>query len=121
MEDPVIELPRSLARRFPALLRRPMQDLEQRHASPLLCCRADERGLTLGAACPDFALRYQQPGPRPPDILVFRSSALAEIEGRNDAPAHLERVDPKAGRARFDEGGEPRCVEFDLVTTDSAP
>jgi hypothetical protein len=116
----VIELPRSLARRFRAVLRRSLQDTEQRNAWPLLLCHADERGLTLEAVCPDFALRYQQPGAWPPETLVFRSSVLAGIEGRNDSPAHLERVDPKAGRARFEEAGEPRCVEFDLVTADSA-
>src|SRR5262249_58813050 len=104
---PVIELPRSLARRFRAVLRRSLQDLEQRNLWPLLLCRADERGLTLEAVCPDFALRYQQPGPRPPDILVFRSSALAEVEGRTDAPAELDRVDPQAARARFAEGCHP--------------
>ena len=117
----MIVLPRSLARRFRAVLRRSLQDLEQRNAWPLLLCRADERGLTLEAVCPDFALRYQHPGARTPETLVFRSSALADIEGRTDAPAHLERVDAKSGRARFEEGGEPRCVEFDLVTADSAP
>ena len=117
----MIVLPRSLARRFRAVLRRSLQDLEQRNAWPLLLCRADERGLTLEAVCPDFALRYQQPGARPADALVFRSSVLAEVEGRTDAPVELERVDPKTGRARFEEAGEPRCVEFDLVTADSAP
>jgi hypothetical protein len=121
MEDPVIDIPRSLARRFRAVLRRSLQDTEQRNAWPLLLCRADERGLTLEAVCSDFALRYQQPGARPPETLVFRTSVLAEVEGRTDAPAHLERVDPKSGRTRFEEAGEPRCVEFDLVTADSAP
>jgi hypothetical protein len=110
-----------MARRFRAVLRRSLQDLEQRNAWPLLLCRADERGLTLEAVCPDFALRYQHPGARPPETLVFRSSVLSEIEGRIDAPAQLDRVDPKSGRARFEEAGEPRCVEFDLVTADSAP
>src|SRR5262249_51069065 len=85
-EPPVIVLPRSLARRFRAVLRRSLQDLEQRNAWPLLLCRADERGLTLEAVCPDFALRYQHPGTRPPETLVFRSSVLSEIEGRTDAP-----------------------------------
>jgi hypothetical protein len=117
----VIELPRSLARRFRAVLRRSLQDLEQRNLWPLLLCRADPHGVCLEAQGPEFAIRYLRGHPGPADALVFRSSVLADIEGRTDAPAHLERVDAKAGRARFEEAGAPRCVEFDLVTADSAP
>jgi hypothetical protein len=76
----VIELPRSLARRFRAVLRRSLQDLEQRNLWPLLLCRIDPHGVCLEAQCPDFAIRYLRGPPGPADPLVFRSSVLADIE-----------------------------------------
>jgi hypothetical protein len=117
----LIELPRALARQFRAVLRRSLMADAPRGPWPLVLCRAGEGGLTLHARSEDLAVRYHQPGRRPPDAIAFRASLLAEFEGRADTPVTLEQVASGKGRAGWGEGGVPRSLEFDTVTPDSVP
>jgi hypothetical protein len=117
----LIELPRALARQFRAVLRHSVMADAPRGPWPLVLCRAGEEGLTLHARNHDLAVRFHQPGRRPPDAIAFRASLLAEFEGRPDTPVALEQVAFGKGRAGWDEGGVPRSLEFDTVTPDSVP
>jgi hypothetical protein len=117
----LIELPRALARSFRTVLRHSLMADAPRGHWPLVLCRAGEDGLTLQARDGDLAVRYHQPGKRPPGVLAFRAGLLAEFEGRAESPVALEQVAFGKGRASWDEGGVPRSLEFETVTPDSAP
>ena len=110
----MIVLSRSLARQFRAVLRRLLQDADQRNQWPFVVCRADTGGLTLQAraATSACATGSRRPDPRNPDL---SSVSLADIEGRTDTPVELESVDAQKGKARFNDGGVPKAVDFDLV------
>ena len=102
----LIELTRALARAYRTVLRRSLMEQGPRHDWPLLLCKAGDGGLTLQAVQGEMALRFHQPGARPPDLLAFRAHVLAEFEGRTDAPVVLEHVAAGKGRAA---GTTPAC------------
>jgi hypothetical protein len=117
----VLEISRCLARQLRAVLRRSVVEQDPRGEWPLLVCRAGARGLLLQAHRGDLAVRYQEPGERPTAGLAFRASLLAEFKGRRGDPVALEPTGPGKGRARWDEGGVPRTVEFDTLAPDTVP
>ena len=53
----MIVLSWSLVRQFRAVLRRLLQDADQRNQWPFVVCHADNRGLTLQAHCGDLGVR----------------------------------------------------------------
>ena len=99
----MIEIPRSLARQFRAVLRRAHAAQESRGSWPLVLCQADGLGLTLQARQGDVAARYHLPGERAAEALAFRASAFAEFEGGTPDPVSLEGV--ASGRGRVGEPG----------------
>jgi hypothetical protein len=117
----MIEIPRSLARQFRAVLRRCLAAQESRGPWPLVLCQADRHGLTLRARRGDVAVCCRLPGARPDGALAFRASVLAEFEGSAPGPVILESAAPGEGRARWDEGGERKELELEAATTDSVP
>jgi hypothetical protein len=118
---PMIELTRALARYYRTVLRRSLQEQEPRRSWPLLLCKADNSGLTLQSVQTDMALRFQQTGARPPDFIAFPTQALAEFEGRTDTSVVLEHLAAAKGRARWDDGGVPRVLDLEAVTSDKIP
>jgi hypothetical protein len=117
----VIEIPRRLALRYRAVLRRCLADQEARGSWPVLVARADDTGLTLEAREGGVGLRYRLEGSRPPDAIAFRSNVMADFEGRTDEPAVLEQVAFGKGQVRWAEGGEARVLDVETVTPDSVP
>ncbi len=117
----MIELTRSLARCYRTVLRRSLQEQEPRRSWPLVLCRAGDGGLTLQSVQGDLALQFHMDDARPPDRIAFRTHLLAKFEGRTDVPVVLERVAAGKGRARWDDGGVPRSLDFDAVSPDSVP
>jgi hypothetical protein len=117
----MIEFSRSLARQFRAVLRRSLLDLEPRGSWPLLLCQLCKDGLVLQACQGDLAVRYQQKAAGELEALAFRSSVLAEFEGRGEEPVTLEQVAVGKGRARWNDRGTPRAIEFETVTPNSVP
>jgi hypothetical protein len=81
----------------------------------VLVCRAEGDGLALEATQDDFAVRYHVEGERPPEPIAFRSSLLADFEGRTDEPVLLEPMEGGKGRARWNDGGVPRVLDFETV------
>src|SRR5205807_2258054 len=88
---------------------------------PLVLVRTDGQALALRACRGDVGVGHIGPAGGAADAIAFRSSALAEFEGKADAPVVLEQVAPGKGQARWSEGGTPRAVDFDAVTPDSLP
>src|SRR5262249_50233776 len=118
---PMLEIPRSLARQFRAVLRRALAAQESRGSWPLVLCQADGHGLTLQARQGDVAVRYHLPGERAAEALAFRASAFAEFEGSTPDPVSLESVASDRRHARWEKGGESRELELETVTPDSVP
>src|SRR5262249_35013177 len=94
---------------------------QSRGAWPLVLCRAGRDGLTLHARAGGVAVRYHVPGERPAAAVSFPASVLAAFEGATPAPAMLEPVSPKEGRARRDDGGVPRELAFEAEPPDRVP
>ncbi|HVS38479.1 MAG TPA: hypothetical protein VMS17_23170 [Gemmataceae bacterium] len=111
----MIELTRALARSFRTVLRRSVLELEGRRTWPVVLCKAGDGGLTLQAVRLEAALRYHQPGQWPADVIAFPGDVLGEVEGRGDAVVTLENVGAGKGRARWDDGGLPRTLDFDAT------
>ena len=118
---PVIALPRSLARRFRAVLRRCGPKGRRADLPPSVILRAGEQGLRLEAACPDVAVRLEHPGRQPEAVLAFPADALALFEGRTDEPVSLEQKSFGQGVATWDEGGSPVCKDFPTLAVEGLP
>ncbi len=112
----MIAIPRALARRYRAILRRSLMDRASRGSWPIIRCRAGPDGLFLECQQGDLALRYHAAGEQPADVLAFRASLLGELEGRDDSLVQLEVLEPGQGIARWTDGGVPRAMEFEAVS-----
>jgi hypothetical protein len=117
----VIELSRALLRQFRAVVRRALLDTDRRGPWPVVICRADQRGLSLEAFQGEVAVRHQQPGSHPPEVIAFPGAMLADMEGRGAEPVVLELIEPGKGRARWADGAVPRVMGFEAALPDKAP
>ncbi len=117
----MIELPRSLARDFRAVLRRALAEQAPRGPLPAVLCRAGPDGLALHAAQDEVAVRYHRAGDHPPAALGFPAAALATFEGAGAGLAVLEETGVGRGRARWQEAGAARAAEFPTVPPDRVP
>ena len=117
----MIALPRSLARRFRAVLRRCGPTGRRADLPPSVLLRAGEQGLCLEAACPDAAVRLEHPGKHPEGVLAFPADALALFEGRTDEPVTLEQKSFGQGLATWDEGGSPARKDFPTLAVEGLP
>ena len=117
----MIEIPRSLVRRFRAVLRHCGSPLDPQRELPVVVCRASASGLVLEAARTEVAVRYQIDGPRPEMTLAFPGIVLAEIEGRSDDPVVLEAANATTGRARWQENGTQRDMGFERISPEAFP
>jgi hypothetical protein len=117
----VIVLPRCLARRFRAVLRRCAPHGRQAGLPPTVLLRAGDRGLCLEAARPDAAVRLEHPGQQPEAVLAFPADCLALFEGRGDDPVTLEEIAFGKGRASWGEGGSETPKDFPTLATDGLP
>ena len=117
----MIALPRSLARRFRAVLRRCSPTGRRADLPPSVLLRVGDPGLCLEAARPDVAVRLEHPGKQPKAVLAFPADALALFEGRTDEPARLEEVAFGKGQASWAEGGSDVRKDFPTLATDGLP
>jgi len=117
----VIALPRSLARRFRAVLRRAGPSGRQVGSPPSVLLRASAQGLCLEAARPDVAVRLEQPGKHPDAVLAFPADVLALFEGRTEEPVRLEETAFGKGRAAWSAGGSEVRKDFPTLATDGWP
>lgn len=115
----MIAVPRSLARRFRAVLRRSILAVGPRDPPPAVRLRAGPDGLTLAADHPECAVVCHAPGRFNQECLAFPAKVLQEVEGRDDSLVSLESVKFGRGKASWSEGGVPRGVEFATVVPDS--
>lgn len=95
--------------------------MEGRRDWPLVLCRAGPHGLTLEARQGNVAVRHETTGTHTPETIAFRTSVLAQIEGRTQDSVGLEQVAFGEGVARWTEGDEPRTLEIETVAPESVP
>ena len=117
----MIALPRSLARRFRAVLRRSSPNGRQAGPPPSVLLRVGEQGLCLEATRPDVAVRLEHPGKQSEAVLAFPADALALFEGRTDETVQLEAVAFGKGQASWAEGGSEVRKDFPTLATDGLP
>ncbi|MCC6417011.1 MAG: hypothetical protein IT429_02045 [Gemmataceae bacterium] len=117
----MITIPRALARVLRAVLRRSVVEEEPKGEWPLLLCRGGPDGLALEAHRASVGVRYQLDGPQPAGVLTFRSTILAEFEGRGNDPVTLEPTGPGKARARWQESGVPRVLDLETVDPETIP
>src|SRR5262245_36960492 len=117
----MIAFSRTLARQFRAVLRRSLLDKEPRGSWPLVLFQASKDGLVLQACQSDTAVRYHLDGSYLPEAIAFRSSVLAEVEGRRDDHVELEQVAFGKGQAKWVDGDVPKVTDLETVAPDSVP
>src|SRR5262245_21306013 len=117
----MLTIPRALARVLRAVLRRSVVEQEPRGEWPLLLCHAGPQGLVLEAHRGGVGVRHQLEGPQPGGVLAFRSTALAEFEGRGADPVTLEPAGPGKARARWQEASGPRVLDLEAVDPETVP
>jgi hypothetical protein len=106
----VIELSRSLLRRFGAVLRRCGPAAEFRGSGPWVVLRAGREGLTLHTRLPEVAAGLELlPVPGKAELAVTWS-ALGSLVGKGDDAVRLEPADAQHWQASWAEGGVSRSV-----------
>src|SRR5262245_2075461 len=113
---PLIALPRSLARRFRAVLRR---CAPPRTSPPPVLVQTNNKGLSLQSVLPDVAVRLVHVGQYNEATLAFPADVLAVCEGRGDDTVSLEEDSPGKGRVSWSEAGTPCTKEFVTPEPDS--
>jgi hypothetical protein len=114
----LVILPRSLARRFRAVLRR---CAPPRSVPPPVVLRAGVEGLSLHSVLPEVAVQLDHAGRHPQAVLAFPATVLSLFEGRRDDPVTLELKEPGQGVATWSETGAPCTKAFATVATDGLP
>jgi hypothetical protein len=115
----VIRLPRSVARRFLAVLRRSLGALDPHGAPPCVRLEAGPGGLTLSACVQNSAVLFRLPGVQEVGSLAFPIRVLSDFADKDHAHACLEQVGDGKGSARWEEDGVPRSCEFEITGPDS--
>jgi hypothetical protein len=114
----LVILPRVLARRFRAVLRR---CAPPRTPPPPVLLRAGVEGLSLESILPEVAVRLDHTGRHPQAVLAFPATVLSLVEGRRDDPVTLELKEPGQGIATWSEAGAPCTKAFATLATDGLP
>src|SRR4051794_24538441 len=99
----MLTIPRSLALRFRAVLRRCARSRGWRGPCPFVLVRAGPDGLTLQARLEGVALRCHQPGSHPPEEIALPADALARFDGR----ARHRGVTAGRARTELEPGDHP--------------
>jgi hypothetical protein len=116
----VIEIPRSLARRLSAVLRSSIRKPYFPHV-PLVDFHADAQGLCVRVAQGEVAVEYRQPGSFRKATGTLPLDALVTIEGRDESPVILEAGDAGQTVARWNDGGIPQVVAFEVPENAKRP
>jgi hypothetical protein len=103
------------------MLRRCLTEPGSRPELPKILAHGDGQTLTLQACGPLIGVRHESPSQGPAGVLAFRPQALAQLEGRTDAPAVLAEVAAGQGRASWTEGDLPCAVEFETFDPKDLP
>lgn len=112
-----MQVPRMLLKNVRSVLRRLWPDRNARLGPTWVVLRAGPQGLVIQAQDTEVALSVRLDNPRPSEVLLLPTTALAELEGRA-GDVVLEASGTAKIQARWTDGAVPRVVEFD--TTDLA-
>jgi len=86
-----------------------------------MLCQTGEQGLTLQSSPGEMFIRYREAGGRPAAAIAFRADVLAGFEGRSDEIVQLETVASGKGRARWQDRGMARELDFEAVEPERVP
>jgi hypothetical protein len=116
----VITIPRSLARQVRAVFR---HGAARPHGlpPPLVELLARPEGLRFRLPRPEFALEHLHAGAFAAETLALPLEALAAFEGKSSDPVAVEAVSDDRVLARWQDGGVPQAVEYDLRGRDRQP
>jgi hypothetical protein len=110
----VIEITRKLARQVRAVFRRIV-----RHGS--ISFHTSSEGLQVRLAHADGAVEYHEPASFRSEVIVLPLDALADFEGRTDAPVTLESSGPGHVLARWQDGSVPQVKEYEAEAANKLP
>lgn len=117
----MIEIPRAMARRFRAVLRKCVRAGAPRGPGPPVLCRTGKGGLSLSCELGDVGLRYLLPGRLAARRVALPAAVLTELAGIDAADIHFEQPEPTKGRATWQQDGAPRELAFDTVDPAGLP
>lgn len=115
----MLEITRSLARQFRALLRKTLM-ADGRRGTPVMLFRADRTGLYVQAQDSGAVLQYHQTGRFSPCTLLLPAAALNDFEGAKDAPVRLEG-DADRITASWEDGGKVRERTYERPDLKAVP
>ena len=110
----MIQIPRSVARKFRAVFRKTVLPGEPTPRPPAVLFHASRDGLVMRSQSIHVAVEYDLPGKFAPEQLAIPLDALERFEGRDDSPVSLESASGKI-IARWTDSGVPQVVEFEAV------
>jgi hypothetical protein len=116
----VIQIPRTVVRKFRAVLRKTVLSGSPQ-PRPAVLLQAGRDGLVLRAQSTHVAVEYDLPGKFGPEQLAISLDALERIEGKDDSLVSLDAASSDKVVARWTDGGIPQLAEFDLVDPKTLP
>jgi hypothetical protein len=108
----MIEIPRVLARRLRAVLRKAVPRDSPRGGRPPLTFHAGPGGLRVRSLHPEVCAEYHEPMPRPAAVVTLPGSALDDFEGRAEALVKLTPAGQGSVQANWDDQGVPRLCDY---------
>lgn len=117
----MIEIRRSLARQFRAVLRKSVLAGVAKGMPQPVILQTNRDGLRIRAQQPTVAIEYHLPEARPIESLSIPAQAMDDFEGKKDAVVALERTAPKIVQARWEDAGVPQVKDYDAPDRDPLP
>lgn len=114
----MIQITRSIARQFRAVLRRSAPSGSPRSVRPALVLQAGNDGLRIRSGYADVAVELHQRGAHSSAMLALSSAALDDFEGKQDSNVTLIQKAPSTVEARWEDGGVPQCREYAAIHAD---
>jgi hypothetical protein len=118
----MISFSRQQGRRLRGVFRRHALGLNTRGIIPPLVFVAENTQLRVRHAHGPLAIEHVTEGSYGPEqSIALPFDALADLEGREDAPVALEAVGPETTVARWEDRGIPQTREYNITPLDRLP
>ena len=111
----MIQIPRSLARKLVAVLRKSVWAASRRKNMPPVLFQVGPAGLSVSTQYEDLAVRTTQRGRQRSESLVVPGQALQTFAAKGNGPVSLERLREDRGIARWEEGRRLHEQEFSSI------
>ena len=108
----MLTFPRRQALQLRAVMRRAFGNF--RGPGPAVCFTVAAGTLNVKATVGDTAVQYTEPCDGTPDTLWLPFQFLADCEGKNDDPVHIEATGKKRVTAQWRDGSVPQIIRYDV-------